>query len=49
MCHENLFFAKWGIKLNQKFTTEESQVFEKRIKKISRFLVIREMQIKMTL
>jgi hypothetical protein len=40
---------KWGIKLNQEFTTEEPRMEEKHLKKYSKSLVIREMQIKMTL
>jgi hypothetical protein len=37
---------KWGIELNREFTTEESPVAEKHLKKCSKSLVIREMQIK---
>jgi hypothetical protein len=40
---------KWGIELNREFTTEESQMAEKYLKKCSKSLVIREMQIKSTL
>jgi hypothetical protein len=40
---------KWGIKLNQEFTTEESRMAKKHLKKCSKSLVIREMQVKMTL
>ena len=40
---------KWGIELNQEFTTEESRMAEKHLKKCSKSLVIREMQIKMSL
>jgi hypothetical protein len=40
---------KWGIELNQEFTTEKSQMAEKHLKKCSKSLVTREMQIKMTL
>jgi hypothetical protein len=37
---------KWGIELNQEFTTEEFQMAKKHLKKRSKSLVIREMQIK---
>jgi hypothetical protein len=40
---------KWGIELNREFTTEEHRMAEKHLKKCSKFLVIKEMQIKMTL
>jgi hypothetical protein len=40
---------KWGIDLNRELTTEESQMAEKYLKKCSESLVIRDMQIKMTL
>ena len=40
---------KWGIELNREFTIEESQMAEKHLKKWSKSLVIREMQIKTTL
>jgi hypothetical protein len=40
---------KWGIELNQEFTTQESRVAKKHLKKCPKSLVIREMQIKMTL
>jgi hypothetical protein len=40
---------KWDIELNQDFTTEESQMAEKHLKKCSKSLVIREMQIKTAL
>ena len=40
---------KWDIELNQEFTMEESQMAEKHLKKCSKSLVIREMQIKTTL
>ena len=39
----------WGIELNRVFTTEESRMAEKHLRKFSKSLVIREMQIKMTL
>jgi hypothetical protein len=38
-----------SIELNREFKTEESQMAEKHLKKCSKFLVIREMQIEMTL
>jgi hypothetical protein len=38
-----------GYKINQEFTTKESGMAEKYLKKCLKFLVIREMQIKMTL
>jgi hypothetical protein len=41
--------TKWSIELNQEFSTEESQMAKKFLKKSSKSLVIREMQIKMTL
>ena len=40
---------KWGIELNQDFTTEESLMAEKLLKKCSKSFVIRETQIKTTL
>jgi len=40
---------KWGIELNQEFTTEESGRAKKHMKKCSTALVIKEMQIKTTL
>ena len=40
---------KWGIELNRKFTTEESWMAEKHLKKCPKSLVVKEMQIKMTL
>jgi hypothetical protein len=40
---------QWGVELNRDFTTEESRIAEKHLKKCSKSLVIREMQIKMTL
>ena len=40
---------KWGIDLNQDFTTEESQMAEKHQKKCSKSLMISERQIKRTL
>jgi hypothetical protein len=47
--HKNNPIKKWGIELNQEFTTQESQMAEKHLKKCSKSFVIREMQIKMTL
>jgi hypothetical protein len=40
---------KWGVELIRDFTTEESQMTEKHLKKCSKSLVIRGVQIKMTL
>jgi hypothetical protein len=40
---------KWGIELNREFTTEEFRMAEKHLKKCSKSLVIREVQIKTTL
>jgi hypothetical protein len=40
---------KWGIKLNREFRTEEYWMSEKHLKKCSKSLVIREIQIKMIL
>jgi hypothetical protein len=48
----NIPIKKWGIelnRLNKEFTTEGSQKAEKHLKSCSKSLVIREMQIKMTL
>ena len=39
----------WGTELNREFSTEESQIVEKHLNKCSMSLVIREMQIRMTL
>jgi hypothetical protein len=39
----------WGIELKREFKTEESQMAEKHLKKCSKSLVIRKMQIKITL
>jgi len=44
----NNTILKWGSELNRK-TTEESQMAEKHLKKCSKSLLIREMQIKTTL
>jgi hypothetical protein len=38
-----------GIELNQEFTTDQSRMSEKNLKKYSKSLVIREMQIKTNL
>jgi hypothetical protein len=35
---------RWGIELNWEFTTEESRMAEKHLKKCSKSLVIREMK-----
>jgi hypothetical protein len=40
---------KWDIELNQEFTTMESRMAENHLKKCSKFLVISEIQIKVTL
>jgi hypothetical protein len=40
---------KWGIELNKEFTTEKFQMAEKHLKKCSKSLVVKEMQIKTTL
>jgi hypothetical protein len=40
---------KWVIELNREIATEESQMAEKHLKKCSKSLLIRKMQIKMTL
>jgi hypothetical protein len=40
---------KWATELNREFTTEEFRMAKKHLKKSSISLVIREMQIKMTL
>jgi hypothetical protein len=37
---------KCGVELNQEVTTEESRMAEKNLKKCSKSLVIREMEIK---
>ena len=40
---------KWDIELSREFIIEESLMAEKHLKKCSKFLVVREMKIKMTL
>jgi hypothetical protein len=40
---------KWRTELNREFSTEETRITEKHLKKCSTSLVIREMQIKTTL
>ena len=40
---------KWDTELNKDFSTEETRMTEKHLKKYSTSLVIREIQIKMTL
>jgi hypothetical protein len=40
---------KWSTGLNKEFSTEESRMAEKHLKKCSKSLVAREMQIKTTL
>ena len=40
---------KWGTDLNREFSTKESQMSEKHLKKCSTYLAFREMQIKTTL
>jgi hypothetical protein len=42
-------FQKWGTDLNKEFSTEEYRMAEKRLKKCSKVLIIREIQIKTTL
>ena len=45
----NNLIKNWDAELNKEFSTEESQMAVKYLKKCSTSLVIREMQIKMTL
>ena len=45
----NNSIKKWGTELNREFSTEETEMALKHLKKCSSFLVIREIQIKTTL
>ena len=45
----NHIFKIWGTELNREFSTEETQMAEKHLKKYSTSLFIREMEIKTTL
>jgi hypothetical protein len=47
--YPNNTILKWGTELRELFSTEESWTAKKHLKKCSKSLVIREMQIKMTL
>ena len=46
---QNIPIKLWITELNRELSTEESQMTEKHLKKCSTFLVIREMQIRVTL
>ena len=47
--NSNNSIKKWGTELNNEFSTDKYRMAEKHLKKCSTSLVIREMQIKITL